>query len=137
MVNNLNIIKNKFIHLIGWILIILIIIISFNYASYFELNNFEHTIVDGNNFYTDDFIISSLPYNPGCSIFDISPNTIQNKILRLIKDESSKDIMSDKYIVFKLKKNGINIARRTVSKYRNLMNIPSSFKRKNQASRYF
>ena len=67
----------------------------------------------------------------------LSNKLIKNKILGLIKDESSKDIMSDKYIVFKLKKNGINIARRTVSKYRNLMNIPSSFKRKNQASRYF
>ena len=67
----------------------------------------------------------------------LSNKLIKNKILRLIKDESSKDIMSDKYIVFKLKKNGINIARRTVSKYRNLMNIPSSFKRKKHASRYF
>ena len=45
--------------------------------------------------------------------------------------------MSDKYIVFKLKKNGINIARRTVSKYRKLMNIPSSYKRKKQFSRHF
>ena len=67
----------------------------------------------------------------------LSNKLIKNKILGLIKDESSKDIMSDKYIVFKLKKNGINIARRTVSKYRNLMNIPSSFKRKKHASRYF
>ena len=61
----------------------------------------------------------------------MSNKLVKNKILRLIKDESSNDIMSDKYIVFKLKKNGINIARRTVSKYRKLMNIPSSFKRKN------
>ena len=45
--------------------------------------------------------------------------------------------MSDKYIVFKLKKNGISIARRTVSKYRKLMNIPSSYKRKKQFSRHF
>ena len=49
----------------------------------------------------------------------MSNKLVKNKILRLIKDESSNDIMSDKYIVFKLKKNGINIARRTVSKYRN------------------
>jgi len=83
MVNNLNTIKNKIFHSIGWISIILIIIISFNYANYFELNNFKHTIVDGNNFYTDDFIISGLPYNSGCSIFDISPKTIQNKINEL------------------------------------------------------
>ena len=45
--------------------------------------------------------------------------------------------MSDKNIVFKLKKNGINVARRTVSKYRKLMDIPSSFKRKKQISKYF
>ena len=67
----------------------------------------------------------------------MSNKLVKNKILRLIKDESSNDIMSDKYIVFKLKKNGINIARRTVSKYRKLMNIPSSFKRKKESSKYF
>tara|TARA_Y100000590_G_C15680740_1_gene999684 strand:- start:407 stop:1762 length:1356 start_codon:yes stop_codon:yes gene_type:complete len=67
----------------------------------------------------------------------MSNKLVKNKILKLIKDESSNDIMSDKYIVFKLKKNGINIARRTVSKYRKLMNIPSSFKRKKESSKYF
>ena len=67
----------------------------------------------------------------------LSNKLIKNKILRLIKEESKKNIMSDKYIVFKLKKNGINIARRTVSKYRKLMNIPSSYKRKKQFSRHF
>ena len=67
----------------------------------------------------------------------LSNKLIKNKILKLIKDENNKDIMSDKHIVFKLKKNGIDIARRTVSKYRKLMNIPSSFKRKKQISKYF
>ena len=66
----------------------------------------------------------------------LSNKLIKNKILRLIKEEN-KNIMSDKHIVFKLKKNGISIARRTVSKYRKLMNIPSSFKRKKQISEYF
>ena len=54
-----------------------------------------------------------------------------------VEKENDKNIMSDKNIVFKLKKNGINIARRTVSKYRKLMDIPSSFKRKKQISKYF
>ena len=54
-----------------------------------------------------------------------------------IEENNSNIIMSDKHIVFKLKKNGINIARRTVSKYRKLMNIPSSFKRKKQYSKHF
>ena len=67
----------------------------------------------------------------------LSNKLIKNKILRLIKEESKKNIMSDKYIVFKLKKNGISVARRTVSKYRKLMNIPSSYKRKKQFSRHF
>jgi len=67
----------------------------------------------------------------------LSNKLIKNKILRLVKEESKKNIMSDKYIVFKLKKNGISIARRTVSKYRKLMNIPSSYKRKKQFTRYF
>jgi len=66
----------------------------------------------------------------------LSNKLIKNKILRLIKEEN-KNIMSDKNIVFKLKKNGISIARRTVSKYRKLMNIPSSFKRKKQISKYY
>ena len=67
----------------------------------------------------------------------LSNRLIKNKILRLIKDENNTDIMSDKHIVFKLKNKGINIARRTVSKYRKLMNIPSSFKRKKQISKYY
>ena len=67
----------------------------------------------------------------------LSNKLIKNKILRFIKEENRKNIMSDRYIVFKLKKNGINIARRTVSKYRKLMNIPSSFKRKKKLTKYF
>tara|TARA_Y100000590_G_C15640058_1_gene984602 strand:- start:144 stop:1496 length:1353 start_codon:yes stop_codon:yes gene_type:complete len=67
----------------------------------------------------------------------LSNKLIKNKILNLIKEEDNKNAMSDKNIVFKLRKNGITIARRTVSKYRKLMNIPSSFKRKKQVSDYF
>ena len=68
----------------------------------------------------------------------LSNKLIKNKVLKLINEENNSSIiMSDKHIVFKLKKNGINIARRTVSKYRKLMNIPSSFKRKKQYSKHF
>ena len=62
---------------------------------------------------------------------------VKNKILNLLKKENISNIMSDENIVFKLKKNGIDIARRPVSKYRKLMNIPSSFKRKKQISKHF
>ena len=67
----------------------------------------------------------------------LSNKLVKNKILRLIQDEKNKDILSDKNIVFKLRKKGINIARRTVSKYRKLMNIPSSFKRTRETSSHF
>ena len=67
----------------------------------------------------------------------LSNKLIKNKILKLINKEDNKNIMSDENIVFRLKKNGIIIARRTVSKYRELMNIPSSFKRKKQYSKHF
>ena len=66
----------------------------------------------------------------------LSNKLIKNKILKLIKEENKKNVMSDKKIVFKLKIKGISIARRTVSKYRKLMNIPSSFKRKRQIIKY-
>ena len=38
--------------------------------------------------------------------------------------------LSDEDIVMMLKKNGINIARRTISKYRGILQIPPSNKRK-------
>jgi len=66
----------------------------------------------------------------------LSNKLIKNKILKLVKEENKKNVMSDKKIVFKLKIKGISIARRTVSKYRKLMNIPSSFKRKRQIIKY-
>ena len=68
---------------------------------------------------------------------NLSNRLVKNKILNLLKKENISNIMSDENIVFKLKKNGIDIARRTVSKYRKLMNIPSSFKRKKQISKHF
>ena len=38
--------------------------------------------------------------------------------------------MSDEDIVLVLRKNGINVARRTISKYRSVLDIPPSNKRK-------
>lgn len=61
----------------------------------------------------------------------ISNKKIRAQIAKLIKNENKSDIMSDKNIVVKLRSNGISIARRTVAKYRKLMNIPSAFERKN------
>ena len=56
---------------------------------------------------------------------------LKDKIVLLIKNEDKNKRLSDERIVFKLKSSVINIARRTVAKYRTLMKIPTSAQRKN------
>ena len=60
----------------------------------------------------------------------ISANVVMMKINELIENEEKKKPLSDDAIAKKLGENGIKIARRTVSKYRESLEIPSSSKRK-------
>jgi len=55
---------------------------------------------------------------------------IKEKIKNLIKQEDKLSPYSDEVIASLLSKVGINVARRTVSKYREALNIPTSTKRK-------
>ena len=48
----------------------------------------------------------------------------------MIEGESAQDVLSDDTIVEKLNGIGIDIARRTVAKYREAMRIPSSVQRR-------
>ena len=48
----------------------------------------------------------------------------------MIDDESADDVLSDDTIVDQLRDAGIDIARRTVAKYREAMRIPSSVQRR-------
>lgn len=57
---------------------------------------------------------------------------IKHKIKKLIDDEKPENILSDDAIVALLGQEGIKIARRTVTKYREAMEIPSSSARKRQ-----
>jgi RNA polymerase sigma-54 factor len=50
----------------------------------------------------------------------------------LIDAETSQDVLSDDTIVEKLREAGIDIARRTVAKYREAMRIPSSVQRRRE-----
>ena len=61
---------------------------------------------------------------------DISSKSILHKIRSLINNEDSKKPYSDSEICNILKKSGINIARRTVAKYRIKLNILPSNQRK-------
>ena len=60
----------------------------------------------------------------------ISSNSIKKMIRELIQEEDPKSPMSDQEIMDILNEKGIEISRRTVAKYRESMNIPSSSRRR-------
>lgn len=59
-----------------------------------------------------------------------SAEAVRHRIKQLIDDESSDDVLSDDQIVEILTGFGIEIARRTVAKYRESLHIPSSVQRR-------
>ncbi len=61
---------------------------------------------------------------------ELSSVAIRAKIRKLINEEESKKPLSDSKIAQTLQDTGINVARRTVAKYRESMNIPASSERK-------
>ncbi|MEJ2085491.1 MAG: RNA polymerase factor sigma-54 [Acidobacteriota bacterium] len=61
---------------------------------------------------------------------DISSLTVKRKIENLIREEDNKRPLSDSELTRVLQREGINIARRTVAKYRDELGIPSSTNRK-------
>lgn len=61
---------------------------------------------------------------------DTSVGVVKNKIKDIIDKEDPRDPLSDQRIVEIMGENGIQIARRTVAKYRDQMNIPTMSQRK-------
>ena len=61
-----------------------------------------------------------------------SSEAVRDRIKELILHEQADDILSDDRIVTLLKAEGIDIARRTVAKYREALRIPSSAARRRQ-----
>lgn len=60
----------------------------------------------------------------------VSPFDVQQRIRAMIAGESAEAPLADDRICAQLQKEGVDIARRTVAKYRKCMRIPSSFGRK-------
>ena len=54
------------------------------------------------------------------------------RIKNLIEAEAPAEILSDERIVDILQKDGVDIARRTVAKYRESLRIPSSVQRRRE-----
>ena len=61
---------------------------------------------------------------------DMASRTLKEKITKMIDQEDPKRPLSDQRIMNFLKKDNIDIARRTVTKYREQMGVPKSNKRK-------
>jgi RNA polymerase sigma-54 factor len=59
-----------------------------------------------------------------------SAEAVRDRIREMIDNEQSLEILSDDRIVALLTADGVNIARRTVAKYREAMRIPSSVERR-------
>jgi RNA polymerase sigma-54 factor len=61
-----------------------------------------------------------------------SAESIKARVRTLIDSETPDNILSDDSIVEILQKEGIDLARRTVAKYRDMLHIPSSVQRRKQ-----
>ncbi len=61
-----------------------------------------------------------------------SSESIKARIKAMVDAEKTDDVLSDDTIVEMLQKEGIDIARRTIAKYREILNIPSSVQRRKQ-----
>jgi RNA polymerase sigma-54 factor len=59
-----------------------------------------------------------------------SRDSVRNKVKEIIDNEDKQNPLSDEEVVERLKSLGLDIARRTVTKYRKMLNIPSSRQRR-------
>jgi RNA polymerase sigma-54 factor len=78
------------------------------------------------------FFTSSLPGSAGADAH--SAEAVRFRIKGLIEAEGVADVLSDESIVEILAREGIEIARRTVAKYREALRIPSSAQRRREKS---
>jgi RNA polymerase sigma-54 factor len=76
------------------------------------------------------FFTASIPARSGGESH--SAEAVRFRIKQLIDAETINDILSDDAIVVKLKEQNIDIARRTVAKYRESLRIPSSVERRRE-----
>ena len=78
------------------------------------------------------FFTQSLPSASGAEAH--SAEAVRHRIKVLIDAEAAGDVLSDDRIVEILRADGVEVARRTVAKYRDSLNIPSSVQRRRDKS---
>ena len=75
------------------------------------------------------FFTSAIPAS-GASVDAHSSEAVRDRIKEFVSNESPAEVLSDDRIVTLLRADGIDIARRTVAKYREALRIPSSAARR-------
>jgi RNA polymerase sigma-54 factor len=80
------------------------------------------------------FFTSAIPASGGGD--SVSAEAVRHRIREMIENEAATEILSDDRLVELLRDSGIEIARRTVAKYREGMNIPSSVQRRRMKRAY-
>ena len=66
---------------------------------------------------------------------DVAWDAIRIKLQEIIDKEDKKNPLSDDEIMASLQRDGLNVARRTITKYRKKMGIPSSRQRRDWTKR--
>ena len=74
------------------------------------------------------FFTSAIPSSGGGESH--SAEAVRHRIKSLIERETLEEVLSDDALVERLREEGVEIARRTVAKYREALNIPSSVQRR-------
>ena len=76
------------------------------------------------------FFTASIPARTGGEAH--SAEAVRFRIKQLIDQESAEAVLSDDALVLRLKEANVDIARRTVAKYRESLRIPSSVERRRE-----
>ncbi len=74
------------------------------------------------------FFVQGIGRNDGGN--DIAAPVVREKIRKLVAEEQPGKVLSDEKIAKMLQEDGVDVARRTVAKYREAMGIPSSSQRR-------
>ena len=80
------------------------------------------------------FFTAAIPGAAGTAAH--SSEAVRHRIKQLVDGETPSDVLSDDALVQKLRDEGIDIARRTVAKYRESLRIPSSIERRRERFAY-
>jgi RNA polymerase sigma-54 factor len=80
------------------------------------------------------FFTSAIPTSDGGGT--VSAEAVRHQIREMIGNETASEVLSDDRLVELLHEAGVDIARRTVAKYREGMNIPSSVQRRRMKRAY-